>query len=154
MQQLDRAAPSSEAVFLFCDIEGSTARWQMYPDAMPLYLHRHDNLLRAAIEEQNGIVFKTVGDEVCAAFASAENAVHAAINAQRAIASADWTAIGGLRVRMAINAGVVTQRDGDYFGSTVNRVARLLSAGHGGQVLLSADTVQALPPTALSSFSL
>lgn len=154
MQQLERAAPSGEVVFLFSDIEGSTARWQMYPDAMPVYLHRHDDLVRAAIEENGGTVFKTVGDEFCAAFISAENAVRAAIDAQHAIHCGDWCAIGGLRVRMAIHSGAATERDGDYFGSTVNRVARLLSAGHGGQVLLSEDTVERLPETALSGFSL
>jgi predicted ATPase/class 3 adenylate cyclase len=154
MQQLERAAPSGEAVFLFSDIEGSTARWQMYPDAMPAHLHRHDDILRAAIEENGGTVFKTVGDEFCAVFVCADDAIRAAIDAQHAISANDWTAIGGLRVRMAVHAGPVTHRDGDYFGSTVNRVARLLSAGHGGQVLLSADTVEALSAAAVSGFSL
>lgn len=146
MQQLVRAAPAGNVTaFLFSDIEGSTARWSMYPEAMPAYLHRHDELLHAAVAANGGRVFKTVGDEFCTAFACAEDAVCAAIDAQRALGSQDWTAVGGLRVRMAVHCGPVTERGGDYFGSTVNRVARLLSAGHGGQVLISADAAGALP---------
>lgn len=148
MQQLVRAAPAGNVTaFLFSDIEGSTARWSMYPEAMPAYLHRHDELLHAAVAANGGKVFKTVGDEFCTAFASTEDAVCAAIDAQRALAAEDWTPVGGLRVRMAVHCGPVTERGGDYFGSTVNRVARLLSAGHGGQVLISADAAGALPET-------
>jgi predicted ATPase/class 3 adenylate cyclase len=154
MQQLERQAVSGALSLLFSDIEGSTARWQMYPDAMPVYLRRHDDLLRASIEENGGTVFKTVGDEFCAVFPSAELAVEAAIHAQRSLAAQDWSAVGGLRVRMAVHTGAVTQRDGDYFGSTVNRVSRLLSAGHGGQVLISADAAEALPAQALERIGL
>jgi predicted ATPase/class 3 adenylate cyclase len=154
MRQLERIAPSGDVTFLFSDIEGSTARWKMYPDAMPSHLGRHDDLLRASIEQNGGSVFKTVGDEFCSVFVSAEDAITAAVEAQRALAPHDWSAIGGLRVRMAVHTGAVTPRDGDYFGSTVNRVARLLSAGHGGQILISADAVQALDEQALSRISL
>lgn len=144
MQQLVRAAPTGDVAFLFSDIEGSTARWSMYPDAMPACLHLHDDLLHEAIAANGGTVFKTVGDEFCAAFPSAERAVHAAMDAQLALAERDWSAVGGLRVRMAVHCGPVTRRGGDYFGSTVNRVARLLSAGHGGQILVSADAARTL----------
>lgn len=154
MQQLQRQALSGGVALLFSDIEGSTARWKMYPDAMPVYLRRHDDILRAAIEENGGTVFKTVGDEFCAVFPSVEYAIAAANSAQLALAAQDWMEIGGLRVRMAVHTGDVTERDGDYFGSTVNRVARLLSAGHGGQVLVSADAVQSLPPQALAQIRL
>src|SRR6185437_983351 len=154
MQELQRQAVSAGVALLFSDIEGSTARWKMYPEAMPVYLHRHDDIVRAAIEENGGTVFKTVGDEFCAVFSTAENAIAAATGAQRALASQDWTDVGGLRVRMAVHTGDVTERDGDYFGSTVNRVARLLSAGHGGQVLVSADAVQSLPAQALAQIRL
>jgi predicted ATPase/class 3 adenylate cyclase len=145
MQQMLRAGPSGDVAFLFSDIEGSTARWSMYPEAMPVCLHRHDELLHASIAANGGSVFKTVGDEFCAAFASAESAAQAAIDAQRALAQEDWSAIGGLRVRMAVHCGPVTERGGDYFGSTVNRVARLLSAGHGGQIIVSAAAARMLP---------
>ncbi len=116
----------------------------MYPDVMPAYLRRHDDLLCATIEEHNGRVFKTVGDEVCAVFARTQDALNAAAAAQYALATHDWSEVGGLRVRMAVHCGPVTQRDGDYFGSTVNHVARLLAAGHGGQVLVSADAAKTL----------
>jgi predicted ATPase/class 3 adenylate cyclase len=154
MQQLARQALSGSVALLFSDIEGSTARWKMYPDAMPVFLRRHDDIVRAAIEENDGTVFKTVGDEFCAVFSSAESAIAAATDAQRALAAQDWTAVGGLRVRMAVHIGDVAERDGDYFGSTVNRVARLLSAGHGGQVLISQDAAQALSAQALGNIGL
>ena len=143
-EPLEIAAPSSDVTFLFSDIEGSTARWKMYPDAMPDCLRAHDDLLRAAIERHGGAVFKTVGDEFCAVFADASGAIAAAIDGQRALGAADWTAVGGLRVRMAVHSGPASVRDGDFFGTTVNRIARLLSAGHGGQILVSADAAAAL----------
>jgi len=100
-------------------------------------LARHDELLRSAITRHGGHVFKTVGDAFCAAFWSPSNAVDAAIDGQYALAAEDFSAVEGLRVRMAIHCGVVQERDGDYFGPTVNRVARLLSLAYGGQTLVS-----------------
>ena len=147
MQQLERHAPPGGVTFLFSDIEGSTARWTMYPDAMPDALRRHDELLHAVIAKNGGTVFKTVGDEFCASFPSVERAVAAAGDAQRSLAEEDWTSVGGLRVRIAVHTGEVTERGGDYFGSTVNRVARLLSAAHGGQVILSADAAREFEQT-------
>lgn len=144
METLERAAPPGELTFLFSDIEGSTARWQSYPEAMQSCLRLHDELLHACIAKHGGGVFKTVGDEFCATFSSVEQATGAAIEAQRSLAEQDWSAVGGLRVRMAVHRGPVSQREGDYFGSTVNYVARLLSAAHGGQVLISADAARAL----------
>ena len=144
MQELERVAQTGDVAFLFSDIEGSTARWKMYPDTMPASLQRHDYLLREAILACRGVVFKTVGDAFCAAFESVRDATLAAVAAQRALLLEDWSAIGGLRVRMALHCGAVSARDGDFFGSTVNRVARLLSAGHGGQVLISADLAREL----------
>jgi predicted ATPase len=151
MRQLERVAPAGDVTFLFTDIEGSTARWKMYPQDMPERLRRHDELLRAAIERSGGFVFKTVGDEFCAAFPSPDLAIAAAVEAQRLLAAEDWTCVGGLRVRMAVHSGAVSERDGDYFGSTVNRVARLLAAGHGGQILISADAAQGIPPQTLGA---
>jgi predicted ATPase/class 3 adenylate cyclase len=129
--------PTGTVAFLFSDIEGSAIRWDAHRAEMQEAVRRHDELMRAAIEHNGGYVFKTVGDAFCAAFATVHEAVTAALDAQRAIAAAGWNAVGGLRVRMAIHAGVADERDGDYFGPTVNRVARLLAVGHGGQVLLS-----------------
>ncbi|HLI97982.1 MAG TPA: adenylate/guanylate cyclase domain-containing protein [Candidatus Baltobacteraceae bacterium] len=130
--------PSGTVTFLFSDIEGSSERWESLPDEMPVALARHDALLRSAIESHGGYVFKTVGDAFCAAFTSASDAVGAALSAQRALASGDFSAVGGIRVRMALHTGTPHERDGDYFGAAVNRVARLLALGYGGQVLISA----------------
>jgi predicted ATPase/class 3 adenylate cyclase len=135
--------PTGTVTFLFTDIEGSTRRWEQHPEAMNAALARHDALLRAAIEAHAGYVFKTVGDAFCAAFSTAPAALAAALAAQRAVSAETWGQVGPLRVRMALHAGDTHEREGDYFGPPVNRVARLLSAGHGGQVLLSA-TVQEL----------
>src|SRR5438067_1982352 len=104
---------------------------------MRLALTRHDALLREAIQRHGGAIFKTVGDAFCAAFATAPDAVSAAVDAQRALLEEPWPEEVRLRVRMALHTGAAEVRDDDYFGQTLNRVARLLSAGHGGQVLLS-----------------
>ena len=124
--------------FLFTDIEGSTERWERAPAEMNFALARHDGVLRAAIEVTSGDVFKTMGDAFCAAFSEHCDALAAALAAQRAITSDGFTEIGGLKVRMAVHAGAVEASDGDYFGQPLNRVGRLLAAGHGGQVLVSA----------------
>lgn len=127
--------------FLFTDIEGSTTRWEHQTGAMQIALARHDVLLRGAIETHGGRVFKTVGDAFYAVFASAPDALKAALDAQHALLSEPWDAeLGQVRVRMALHTGTPEARDGDYFGPPLNRVARLLSAGHGGQILLSLAT--------------
>ena len=136
----DTATP---VTFLFTDIQGSTRLWEQHPEAMKLALARHDAILRHAIESHGGHVFKTVGDAFYAAFTSAPEAVSAALDAQRALhAEAQKAAAGGpvIRVRMGLHSGAVEARDNDYFGPPLNRVARLMSAGHGGQTLLSAVT--------------
>jgi predicted ATPase/class 3 adenylate cyclase len=129
--------PTGTVTLLFTDIEGSTRRWEEWADAMPQALRRHDELLRAAIGRHGGHVFKTIGDAFCAAFWRASDGVAAAIDAQRALAAEDWNAIGGLHVRMALHSGATDEREGDYFGPVVNRVARLLATAHGGQVVFS-----------------
>lgn len=128
---------ADDRTFLFSDIEGSTRRWEHHPQSMALALARHDALMRDAIEGEGGTVFKTVGDAFCAVFPTPEAAIAAAVRAQRALAAETWVEIGGLRVRMAIHTGDAERRDDDYFGPNVNRVARLLGAAHGGQVLVS-----------------
>ncbi len=132
--------PTGTVTFLFTDIEGSTTRWEHHPEAMRTALARHDALLRQVIGAHSGFVFKMVGDAVYAAFAIAADAVSAAIAAQRAVAAEPWGEVGPLRVRMALHTGAAQSRDDDYFGPTLNRVARVLSTGYGGQVLLSAAT--------------
>ncbi|MFN8496646.1 MAG: adenylate/guanylate cyclase domain-containing protein [Anaerolineae bacterium] len=129
--------PSGTVTFLFTDIEGSTQLWESFPQAMQAALARHDALLQQTIESHSGYVFKTVGDAFCAAFATAPDGLRAALDAQRALADEPWGDVGQIRVRMALHTGAAEERAGDYFGPPVNRVARLLSAGAGGQVLLS-----------------
>ena len=139
--------------FLFTDIEGSTRRWESHPDEMRVALARHDALVRAAVARTGGRVFKAIGDAFCAAFPSPREAVEGALAIQRALAAEDWGAPGPLRVRAAIHSGDAEERDDDYFGPALNRVARLLSAGHGGQTLLSraaADAVADALPTGAS----
>ena len=131
------ARPSGTVTFLFSDIEGSTVRWERDHEVMATTLARHDALMRAAMEARGAYIFKTMGDAFCAAFAMPLDALTAALDAQRALGAEDFSAVEGLRVRMALHTGNANERDGDYFGPTVNRVARLLAVGNGGQVLLS-----------------
>lgn len=132
--------------FLFTDIEGSTRLWDRYPGAMQEALARHDALLSTLIDAHGGTIFKTVGDAFYAVFADAVDAVAAAQAAQQLLHTAAWNVgvtdgFPELRVRMALHRGPVSARGGDYFGATLNRAARLLAAGHGGQILLSQAVV-------------
>src|SRR5687768_16944386 len=139
-----KALPAGTITFLFTDIEGSTRLWEEAAEGMRGALARHDELLRETIERHDGYVFKTMGDAFCAAFDRAMDALEASLAAQRAIEAEGWTARLGqertVRVRMALHTGDAQERDGDYFGPSLNRVARLLSAGHGEQILLSLPT--------------
>src|ERR1700750_1978600 len=121
--------------FLFTDVEGSTRRWEADAEGMRVALAAHDEVLRAAIEEHGGGLFKHTGDGVCAAFASPRSAVDAAVAAQRELE---------LPVRMGIATGEAELRDGDYFGAVLNRAARVMAAGHGGQILLAESTASLL----------
>ena len=132
--------PTGTLTFLFTDIEGSTKLWERGPEAMSEALSRHDKILRETIEIHGGHVFKTVGDSFCAAFSTATDALEAGVESQRKLFSSEWGQTGPLRVRMALHTGAAEERDGDYFGPPLIRVARLLSAAYGGQVLLSLTT--------------
>ena len=125
------AAPSGVVTFLFTDVEGSTRRWEADADGMRAALLAHDEVLRTAIEGHGGFLFKHTGDGVCAAFASPKSAVDAAVTAQRALQ---------LPVRMGLATGEAELREGDYFGAVLNRAARVMMSGHGGQVLLDGTT--------------
>jgi predicted ATPase/class 3 adenylate cyclase len=130
--------PTGTVTFLFTDIEGSARLWERNSQEMQEALARHDELLRTAIEARDGYVFKTVGDAFCAAFGTATDAAEAALACQLALLEEGWAEeVGAIRVRMALHTGAAEERDGDYFGPPVNRVARLMSAAHGGEVLLS-----------------
>ncbi|WP_231976636.1 adenylate/guanylate cyclase domain-containing protein, partial [Mycobacterium sp. E740] len=121
-------APSGVVTFLFTDIEGSTRLWEADPDSMRTALAAHDKALRSAIEAHDGFLFSHSGDGVAAAFESPGAAVAAAIDAQRELE---------LPVRMGIATGEAEIRDGDYFGTVLNRAARVMAAGHGGQILVA-----------------
>ncbi len=123
--------------FLFTDVEGSTKLWEAYPDVMRGSVARHDELIRVAIEAEGGQVFKTIGDAFCAAFATAPEALAAGLAGQLAITAEAWPEETPIKVRMALHAGAVEFRDSDYFGQPLNRTARLLAVGHGGQTLVS-----------------
>ncbi len=142
--------PLGTVTLLFTDIEGSTRLWEQFPEAMHHVIARHDKLLREAIEHRDGYVFKTVGDAFCAAFAVAPDALEAALALQVALRDEAWGEVGAIKVRAALHTGAVQDRDDDYFGPPLNRVARLLSAGHGGQTLLSLPAAELvrdeLPP--------
>ncbi len=133
--------PTGTITFLFTDIEGSTIRWERHPAAMRVAVARHDILLQNSMKTHNGAIFKTVGDAFYVAFTTAGEALLAAVQAQRALTAETWIKeIDPLRVRMAIHTGEAELRGQDYFGQTLNRVARILSSGHGGQILLSLIT--------------
>jgi predicted ATPase/class 3 adenylate cyclase len=133
-------AEAHTLTFLFTDVEGSTLLWEKNAKAMSEALVLHDEILRTVIETHNGRVFKTVGDAFYAAFVTAPRALSAALEAQRRLHQVEWEGTGPLRVRMALHTGEAEERAGDYFGPSLNRVARLLSAGHGGQILMSLTT--------------
>jgi len=125
------AAPSGVVTFLFTDVEGSTRRWEADAQAMRAALVVHDKVLRTAIEAYDGFLFSHTGDGFVAAFASPMSAVNAAIDAQRELQ---------LPVRMGLATGEAELRDGDYFGTVLNRAARVMAAGHGGQILVAEST--------------
>jgi predicted ATPase/class 3 adenylate cyclase len=130
--------PSGTVTFLFTDIEGSAARWERDRVAMTRAVARHIALLDAAIAAHGGTRFKTVGDAVQAAFPTAPGALAAALDGQRALLAEEWGAVGPLRVRMALHAGdAEPDGHGDYLAAPLNRLARVLAVGHGGQVLLT-----------------
>lgn len=133
--------PSGTVTFLFTDIEGSTKLAQKFPDEMPALLARHDEILNQAIESHDGFLFKTVGDAYCVAFHSTKNALNAALEAQRQLDCEEWSP-APIKVRMGIHTGtaqlVEKSKEVDYSGyATLALVQRVMSAGHGGQVLLS-----------------
>ncbi len=126
------------STFLLTDIAGSTRLWEEHADAMGVALAVHDELLRSAITTSGGVVVKTMGDGMLAVFDRPADALEAAILAQRSLRDTSWGQTGPLRVRMALHTGTAESREGDFFGQALNRDARILAIGHGGQILLSA----------------
>lgn len=132
--------PTGTVTFLYTDVEGSTRLWEQDSAAMRSAVDRHLNLLRTAVHANGGHVFRTVGDGLCSAFAAAPQALTAAFTAQQALVQQHWETERPLRVRMALHTGNVQLQEGDYVGACLNRLSRLLTAGHGGQILLSQAT--------------
>src|SRR5208282_4172555 len=132
--------PVGTVTFLFTDIVGSTTLWEAQREAMRISLAQHDALLRRCIEDHGGYVVKTTGDGFHAAFANVSDALEAAVAGQKALLAEPWPEAAAIRVRMALHSGAAELRDGDYYGPTVNRAARLAALGHGGQTLLSEIT--------------
>jgi predicted ATPase/class 3 adenylate cyclase len=145
--------PTGTVTFLFTDLEGSTRLWEDRPDDMRVALARHDEILRKNVETHEGAIVKTTGDGLHAAFATADHALAAAVDAQLALTGEVWPLPQPLRVRMGIHTGAAEEREGDYYGPAVNRAARVAAAAHGGQILVSHATEElgrdTLPPGAV-----
>jgi class 3 adenylate cyclase len=133
---------SGTVTFLFTDIEGSTRLWEEDEPSMRQAVARHDQLLGEVIADQGGVVFSTMGDGLAVAFQSASAAVSCAAEAQRRLDREPWGTTRPLRVRMGLHTGEAELRGGDYFGTAVNRAARLAAVGHGGQVICSSATAE------------
>src|SRR5688572_16607705 len=126
--------------FMFTDVEGSTRAWERSPAEMRTALSRHDAILRGAVEGAGGRIVKTMGDGVMAVFGSAHDGVVASLDAQRALVGEPWPEAAPIRVRMGLHVGEASGDGDDFHGPAVNRTARIMAAGHGGQVLLSGTT--------------
>ena len=132
--------PTGTVTFLFTDIEGSTRLRLLHPGGIDAAQTRHDELLNGAITGNGGQVFRRTGDGFCAVFDNPTRAVAAAAQAQRSLATERWGEVGQVRVRMGVHTGPADVREGDYVGLTCHRVARIMDAGHGGQVIVSETT--------------
>ncbi|MGW8226376.1 MAG: nSTAND1 domain-containing NTPase, partial [Anaerolineales bacterium] len=129
--------PVGTVTFLYTDIQGSTPLWESNPRAMQDALAHHNTYLHEAIEAYGGTVYKVIGDAFQAAFGNPVRAVESALEAQRKLKAGPWGEIGPLQVRMGIHVGQAELIDNEYSGHTLNRVARIMAAGHGGQILVS-----------------
>jgi predicted ATPase/class 3 adenylate cyclase len=134
--------PTGTITFLFTDIEGSTALWDRAPEAMTESLAEHDRRIISIVDRHHGYIFTTAGDSFAVAFRTADEAVEAALEVQ--LAFLEPAAGLSLKVRIGLHSGVATVRNGDYFGTAVNRGARMSACAHGGQVVLSQATVDLL----------
>jgi predicted ATPase/class 3 adenylate cyclase len=154
MESMGHGFRSGTVTFFFTDLEGSTRLWEDHPDAMRSALARHDALLRGAVEAHGGQVVKTTGDGVHAVFATAHDALDAAVAAQHALATERWGETGALRVRIGLHTGEAEFRAGDYYGGALNRAARLMNTAHGGQIVLSRATQELLRDDLVDEFDL
>ncbi len=140
MSMTTQEFPSGTVTFLFTDLEGSTQLWEDYPQAMKSALSRHDAILQEAVKTERGKIIKTTGDGLHAVFPTASDGVEAVLFAQLRLRAEAWKETGPLRVRMALHSGEADLRDGDYYGTVVNRAARIMGTASGDQILISAST--------------
>jgi predicted ATPase/class 3 adenylate cyclase len=134
--------PAGVITFLLTDIEGSTRLWEDAPDSMMEAIQMHDSVIDEAVETCNGVSVKPrgEGDSRFLVFASAPDALAAALRIQSGLAQVDWPTPRPLAVRASLHTGIAERQLGDYYGSTVNRAARLRGIAHGGQTVMSAST--------------
>jgi len=139
-----------EHSFLFTDIEDSTKKWDLYPEAMKVSLNRHDILVGETIASHSGTLVKHTGDGLMAVFRTPD-VLECAFQLREALEMEDWSGVDGLHVKIGISTGEAEMREGDYFGTAVNRAARIASAAWGGQILLDLKTSEtaALPSEAV-----
>lgn len=145
---------TSLRTFLFTDVESSTSLWESEPDAMREDMATHDRLLDEIVENRQGGIFKRTGDGICASFSSPVQAAEAALEIIEATNRHTWRTSTGLRIRIGLHLGEAEERQGDYFGPTVNRAARISDAASGGQILCSAlmhDVIDGQLPAGASS---
>src|SRR5919198_315537 len=138
--------PTGTVTFLFTDVEGSTRLWEQHPEAARAALVEHDALIELLAEQHGGQVVRPrgEGDSRFCVFARASDAVAAAAAIQQALHQEPWPTSTPIRVHMALHTGEADLRDGDYYGSAVNRAARLRGIAHGGHAVLSMVTEELL----------
>jgi predicted ATPase/class 3 adenylate cyclase len=136
--------PSGTVTFLFTDIEGSTKLWEEHPEAMKSALAKHDSILEKTVESNHGQIIKSTGDGIHAVFTTALDSIEAALDAQHELQTSMFfkNAEVSIRVRIGIHTGEAELRDGDYYGGALNRAARIMAIGHGGQILVSETTLR------------
>lgn len=136
--------PTGTVTFLMTDVEGSTKLWEKYPERMRTVMSRHDSIATDVIGRSGGTLIKSrgEGDSLFIVFGRSSDAVAAALDLQRSLVAEPWPEETPVRVRMALHTGEADLREGDYYGQTVNRCARLRAIGHGKQVLLSSSAAQ------------
>ena len=132
--------PTGTVTFVFTDVVGSSGTWESHHEAMQTAMADHDTIVAGEVESNGGVLVKQTGDEVFAVFASAFDAVSAAAGIRRVLNSHDWESLPSFEVRIGVHTGEAGLRDGDYFGSSVNRAARVMSIAQAGEMLVSSAT--------------
>src|SRR5438128_1042897 len=148
--------PTGTVTFLFTDIEGSTRLWEEVEDLMRIAMVRHDEIVDHTVAAHHGVnvMPRGEGDSRFIVFPDASDAVAAAIDLQRILRAEAWDLPRPIKVRMALHTGIADIRGGDYYGSAVNRAARLRSLAYGGQTIISGSTQQLVQDSLLPGMTL